>query len=74
MMEIWRLLVAVLGTYCITLLVFPGLVSLVQHCSIADWTPILLVSVFNVTELIAKVAISLPMLHYLTSVVNTYSG
>ena len=56
MTEIWQLLVAVSGTYFITLLVFPGLVSQVQYCSIGDWTPILLVTVFNVPDLIAKVA------------------
>ena len=59
--EIWQLLLAAFGTYCLTLVLFPGLVSLVQHCAIGDWTPILLVAVFNFLDLIAKVVISLPL-------------
>ena len=55
--EIWQLLVAVFVCFFVTLLVFPGLVSLVQHCGIGDWTPILLVTVFNVPDLIAKVTV-----------------
>lgn len=73
--QIWQLLVAVSFTFFITLLVFPGLVSLVQHCSIGDWTPILLVTVFNVPDLLAKV-----MLMYSVSrpshpsLISVYSG
>ena len=55
MADIWQLLVAVFSTYFITLLVFPGLVSFVQHCPIGDWAPIVLVTVFNVPDLLAKV-------------------
>ena len=55
MAEIWQLLVAVFSIFLVTLLVFPGLVSEVQHCSIGDWAPIILVTVFNVTDLAAKV-------------------
>ena len=61
--EIWLLLVAVFVAFFLTLLLFPGLVSLVQYCPIGDWTPILLVAVFNIPELIAKVvSLSLPAL------------
>jgi solute carrier family 29 (equilibrative nucleoside transporter) protein 4 len=56
--EIWQLLVAVFVAFFLTLLLFPGLVSLVQYCPTGDWTPILLVAVFNVPELIAKVVMS----------------
>ena len=56
--EIWQLLVAVFVSFFLTLLLFPGLVSLVQYCPTGDWTPILLVAVFNVPELIAKVVMS----------------
>lgn len=55
MAEIWQLLVAVFSNSLITLLVFPGLVSEVQHCGIGDWTPVVLVTVFSVTDLITKV-------------------
>lgn len=55
MAEIWKLLVAVFSSFFITLLVFPGLVSEVQYCAIGDWAPILLVTVFSVTDLITKV-------------------
>lgn len=55
MAEIWELLVAVFGSFFITLLVFPGLVAEVQYCAIGDWAPILLVTVFSITDLITKV-------------------
>lgn len=61
MREIWKLLVAAFVTYFCSLLLFPGLVSLIQHCSIGDWTPILLVAVFNVPDLIAKWVALLPL-------------
>lgn len=53
--EIWQLIIAVFSSYLITLLVFPGLVSEVQYCPIGDWVPVILVTVFNVTDFIAKV-------------------
>lgn len=53
--EIWQLVVAVFSSFLITLLVFPGLVSEVQNCAIGDWTPVVLVTVFSVSDLITKV-------------------
>ena len=73
MAEIWQLLVAGFFTYFITLLVFPGLVSLIQHCSIGDWTPILLVTVFNVPDLLAKVMLMCTP-YTISSFVDLYSG
>ena len=70
--DIWQLLVAVFSTYFVTLLVFPGLVSLVQHCPIGDWAPIVLVTVFNVPDLLAKV---MPLLHHVPPPrLSLYSG
>ena len=52
--QIWRLTIAIFANYFVTLLVFPGLVSEVQYCRIGDWTPIVLIAVFNVTDFVAK--------------------
>lgn len=52
---IWRLMVAIFVNYVVTLLVFPGLVSEVQYCRIGDWMPVILITVFNFTDFIAKV-------------------
>ena len=52
---IWRLMVAIFMNYVVTLLVFPGLVSEVQYCRVGDWMPVILITVFNFTDFIAKV-------------------
>jgi len=43
----------------VTLMLFPGLVSEVWYNPIGDWTPVLLVAVFNLTDFIAKVKFSI---------------
>lgn len=57
--EIWKLIVAIFVCYMVTLMLFPGLVSEVWYNPIGDWTPVLLVAVFNLTDFIAKVKCSI---------------
>ena len=54
--QIWRLIVAIFITYLVTLMLFPGLISEVQYGPLSDWTPVLLVAVFNLTDFITKVS------------------
>ena len=58
--QIWKLMIAIYVNYFVTLLLFPGLVSEVQYCRIGDWTPIILIAVFNVTDFVAKWLALLP--------------
>ena len=51
---------AIFANYFVTLLVFPGLVSEVQYCRIGDWTPIILIAVFHVSDFVAKWLALLP--------------
>ena len=59
--QIWRLLVAVTASYLITLLVFPGIISEVQFSPLKDWMPILLITIFNFFDLVAKVCTMLQL-------------
>ena len=52
---IWPFMVAVFVNFFLTLLLFPGITTLVQECSLGGWTPIILVVVFNTTDLVGKV-------------------
>lgn len=56
MREIWQLIVAIFVAYVVTLMLFPGLISEIQYNPIGTWTPVLLVAIFNLTDLIAKVS------------------
>lgn len=52
--QIWRLMITIFTTYLITLLIFPGLISEIRYDIIGDWTPVILVALFNFTDFIAK--------------------
>lgn len=54
--QTWRLIVANTATYMVTLMLFPGLLSEVSFDTLGDWTPILLVAIFNTFDFIAKVS------------------
>ena len=47
--------------FLITLLLYPGLTTLVQDCSIGDWLPVILVTLFNAADLIGKVFMHVSM-------------
>ena len=52
--QIWRLMVTIFLTYLTTLLLFPGVISEVQYEPIGDWMPIILIALFNLSDLISK--------------------
>lgn len=52
--QIWALMAAIFIAYFVTLLLFPGIIAMIQDCSLGTWTPVLLVAVFNFTDLVAK--------------------
>uniref|UniRef100_A0A0K2V727 Uncharacterized protein n=1 Tax=Lepeophtheirus salmonis TaxID=72036 RepID=A0A0K2V727_LEPSM len=47
-------------TYFVTLLLFPGIESEIISCNLGSWMPVLLMAVFNFTDLVGKVMASLP--------------
>ena len=56
-MKLWKLLLTVFIVFKVTLLVFPGITSQVQNCSISDWSPVILVLAFNTTDFISRVCL-----------------
>ena len=61
MAQIWPLVIAGFITATVTLLLFPGLVSEIQDCSLGSWTPVLLVLIFNANETIGRWLVILPL-------------
>ena len=47
-------MVAIFVNYVITLLIFPGLLSEIRYDPIGDWAPVILITIFNLTDFIAK--------------------
>lgn len=58
--QIWPLIAAIFISFFATLLVFPGLLSLVQDCTLGSWTPIILIGIFSTLNFIGKYAALLP--------------
>lgn len=54
--QIWKVALSVFITLFVTLLVFPGLSSDIQDCSISDWPPVINAAVFNVFDMISRVS------------------
>lgn len=52
--QIWPLISAIFVAFFVTLLLFPGLLSEVQNCTLGSWTPILIIAVFNFIDFFAK--------------------
>lgn len=47
-------MVTIFTAYLITLFIFPGLISEIRYDVIGDWTPVILIALFNFTDFIAK--------------------
>ncbi|CAB4054833.1 SLC29A4 [Lepeophtheirus salmonis] len=58
--NIWTYMCAISLTYFVTLLLFPGIESEIISCNLGSWMPVLLMAVFNFTDLVGKVMASLP--------------
>ena len=51
---IWPHMLAIATCYMVTMAVFPGMESEVVSCSLLDWMPVILLSVFHATDLAGK--------------------
>ena len=51
--------VAILVAFFVTLFLFPGIISEIQYCDIKDWMPVILITIFNLSDFIAKVTAQL---------------
>ncbi len=47
-------MVTIFTTYLITLFIFPGLISEIRYDVIGDWTPVILITLFNCADFVAK--------------------
>ena len=52
--QVWPLIGALCASCFLTFLVYPGLVSEVQNCTLGSWTPILLITISHVSSFAAK--------------------
>lgn len=55
---IYPYMVCIALAYCVTLSLYPGLESEIISCSLKNWMPVLLMGMFNVSDVIGKVNIS----------------
>ena len=56
-------------TYLVTLSLYPGVETLLTSCSLGAWTSLVLMSVFNVTDLLGKMTASVPSIQALSTVI-----
>ena len=66
---IWPHMLAMALTYMVTLSLYPGVETLLTSCSLGAWTSLVLMSVFNVTDLLGKMTASMSSIQALSSVV-----
>uniref|UniRef100_A0A8C4Q0U2 Asolute carrier family 29 member 4b n=1 Tax=Eptatretus burgeri TaxID=7764 RepID=A0A8C4Q0U2_EPTBU len=60
MRSLWPLALTLSLTCLITLSLFPGVTSEIRGCTPADWLPIALMAIFNLSDLIGKIAAAGP--------------
>jgi len=48
-------MVGIALTYAVTLTLFPGIESEIESCRLGDWMPVLLITTFNISDLLGKV-------------------
>eukprot|EP00731_Ephydatia_muelleri_P028547 Em0020g191a len=52
--QIWMHAISILIAFFFTLFLFPGIISEIQYCDIKDWMPVILITIFNLCDFIAK--------------------
>ncbi|XP_014248396.1 equilibrative nucleoside transporter 4 [Cimex lectularius] len=57
--NIWPSMTAIFVTYLVTLSLYPGIESEIISCKFASWMPVILMAVFNASDLIGKMSASL---------------
>ncbi|XP_071452226.1 equilibrative nucleoside transporter 4 isoform X1 [Hetaerina americana] len=58
--QVWPYMVSIALAYFVTLCLYPGIISEVSSCRFGSWMPVLLMAIFNATDLIGKVLASAP--------------
>jgi solute carrier family 29 (equilibrative nucleoside transporter) protein 4 len=53
--NIWQYMVSICAAYYVTLSLYPGIISEIKRCAEDHWFPVLLMTLFNGTDLIGKV-------------------
>ena len=53
--RVWKLAITVYIVFFVTLMVFPGISSEVQYCTVGDWMPIILIATFNLSDCVSRV-------------------
>lgn len=53
--NIWQYMVSICAAYFVTLSLYPGIISEIKRCPEDHWFPVLLMTLFNGTDLIGKV-------------------
>ena len=53
--SIYPCMASMVLVYCVTLSLFPGIESEVVSCHLGSWMPVLLIAIFNFSDLIGKV-------------------
>ena len=66
---IWPHMLAMALTYLVTLSLYPGVETLITSCSLGVWTGLVLMSVFNVTDLLGKMTAGLTSVQTLSPVI-----
>ncbi|KAL4624400.1 equilibrative nucleoside transporter 4 isoform X1 [Arapaima gigas] len=57
---IWTYMLSIAITYFITLCLFPGLESEIRNGALEEWLPILIMAIFNMSDLVGKILAALP--------------
>ncbi|XP_033122169.1 equilibrative nucleoside transporter 4-like [Anneissia japonica] len=58
--SVWPYMLSIALAYFVTLCLFPGIESEVINCSLGDWMPIIIMAIFNATDLIGKLLAAIP--------------
>ncbi|XP_071963755.1 equilibrative nucleoside transporter 4-like [Antedon mediterranea] len=58
--QVWLYMLSIAITYFVTLCLFPGIESELINCTLGDWMPIIIMAIFNATDLIGKLLAALP--------------
>lgn len=54
--NIWPSMLAISLTYLVTLSLYPGIESEIVSCKFGTWMPVILMAVFNASDLLGKVS------------------
>lgn len=53
--SIWPYMLSISLAYCVTLCLFPGIISEIISCRLHSWMPVILMQIFNAADFLGKV-------------------